>query len=46
MRTRACTEMPWFAEGTTMSGRVLESVGLEAPVMDPEQVVVVAFSRV
>ena len=31
--------------GTTLSGRVLARFGLEAPVMDPEQVIVVALNR-
>ncbi|WP_022888512.1 alpha-galactosidase [Agromyces italicus] len=46
LRTRAYTPMPWVAEGTTLPGRVLARYGLEAPVMDPEQVLVIALSRV
>ncbi len=46
LRSRAYTEMPWVTSGTTLPGRVLAQSGLEAPVIDPEQVLVVRFSRV
>ncbi|ARQ70061.1 alpha-galactosidase [Streptomyces marincola] len=42
----AATALAWWAGGTTLPGRVLESVGVRAPVQYPERLVLVEAVRV
>jgi alpha-galactosidase len=45
LRTRAYTPVSWMREGVALSGQTLALVGLEAPVIDPEQGFVVTLQR-
>lgn len=45
IRSRAYTPSTWVDEGVRLSGRTLALVGLESPVLDPEQVLVLVFVR-
>ena len=45
-RSRAYTPLGWLTDGVVLSGRVLQLVGLEAPVLDPEQAILIRLSRV
>lgn len=45
IRSRAYTPSTWVDAGVRLSGRTLALVGLESPVLDPEQVLVLVLVR-
>ncbi|MFD6177037.1 MULTISPECIES: alpha-galactosidase [unclassified Isoptericola] len=46
VRSRAYTPAPWVVDGIRLTGRTLAAVGLEAPVLDPEQVIIITLDSV
>lgn len=44
-RSMAYTQKAWVAEGATLTGHLLATIGLDLPVLNPEQGVVVRVSR-
>ena len=42
----ALTDLPWWNEGVRLTGRVLERVGVQAPLQYPERLVLVEATRV